>query len=110
MYELGEFSPRFRVKDIEATQPGPWDGEWYYHFRDGGYGSIEWVELRLEAESQRDLVATILASINLPGVHTPEGFIVLGHVAPGTPVEYIRPSSNNKLQRSRGAASESADG
>jgi hypothetical protein len=94
MYKLGQLSPRFRVKDIEANQAGPWDGEWYYHFREAGYGSMEWVELKLKAESQRDLVATILASINLPGVHTSEGFIVFGHVTPGTPVEYIRSSSN----------------
>ena len=97
MYELGQWSPRLRVKDIEATQPGPWDGEWYYHFREGGYGSMEWVELQLKDESQRDDVASTLASINLPGVHTIGGFIVYGHVMPGTPVEYIRSSSNKSL-------------
>jgi hypothetical protein len=101
MYELGQLSPRFRVKDIEATQPGPWDGEWYYHFREGGYASMEWVELQLNDETQRDDVSNILAFINLPGAHTNAGFIVYGHVVPGTPVDYIRSSSNKSLERTR---------
>ena len=90
MYGLGPLRPRFRVKDIEDTHPGPWDGEWYYHFREGGYGSMEWVELQLADEGLRALVLQILASINLPGVRTNEGFIIFGHVPPGTPIEYIR--------------------
>ena len=101
MCALGDLSPQFRVKDIEATQPGPWDGEWYYHFREGGYRSMEWVELQLKDEAQRANVASILASINWPGVHTNGGFIVYGHVMPGTPVEYIRSSFNKSLERSR---------
>jgi hypothetical protein len=101
MSELGPLSPRFRVKKIEAAQPGPWDGEWYYHFREGGYGSMEWVELQLKDESQRDDVSSVLASINLPGAHTTGGFIVYGHVMPGTFVEYIRSSSNKSLERTR---------
>ena len=110
MYELGEQSPDFRVKDIRDDRPGPWDGEWFYHFRSGGYSSMEWVELRLADPQQREVVARILESINLPGSHTNEGFVIYGHVVPGSSVEYIRSSSNNKLQRTRGAASERADG
>jgi hypothetical protein len=56
--------------------------------------SLEWVELQLRDQSQRDAVASILASINLPGFHTDAGFIVYGHAAPGAPIEYIRSSSN----------------
>ena len=101
MYALGSESPRFRAKDIKTSQPGPWDGEWFYHFRDGGYRSLEWVELQLRDQSQRDAVARILASINLPGMHTDAGFIVYGHVVPGAPIEYIRSSSNTSLERTR---------
>jgi hypothetical protein len=89
MYDLGRVSPRFRVKHIDDTEPGPWDAEWYYHFRQGGYACIEWVELRLAHESHRAEVARVLGSIHVPGVGTSSGFIVYGYVAPGTPVEYL---------------------
>ena len=91
MYDLGPRSPQFRVKEVAAEQPGPWDGEWFYHFRVGGYRTIEWIELELCNQSERDEIASILASINLPGAHTDKGFIIYGHVAPGFSVEYIRP-------------------
>ena len=33
---------RWRTKDIENGYICPWDGEWFYHFRLGGYECIEW--------------------------------------------------------------------
>jgi len=101
MYGLGHQRPRFRVKEIGAAEPGPWDGEWFYHFRDGGYRSMEWVEVQLLDQAHRDNIANILASIHLPGIHTDAGFIIYGHVASGTSVDYIRPSSNKSLERTR---------
>ena len=97
MYGLGQQSPMFRIKDLGKSQPGPWDGEWFHHFKIGGYRSIEWVEVQLRDQTQRDSVADVLASIHLPGVHNEAGFIIYGHVAPGTPVDYISSSSNKSL-------------
>jgi hypothetical protein len=90
MYSLGRDGPQFRTKDVEASQPGPWDGEWYHHFLVGGYRTIEWVELKLRDPMQRDIVANELAAIGLPGTHTETGFIIYGYVAPGISVDYIR--------------------
>lgn len=90
MYDLGHEAPRFRVKAIGADQPGPWDGEWYYHFREGGYHKIERVELQLRDSSHRGAVARALVTINVPGVQTDAGFVVYGHIPPGASAEYIR--------------------
>jgi hypothetical protein len=98
MYSLGRNGPQFRTKKVGASQPGPWDGEWYYHFRVGGYRTIEWVELKLRDATQRDIVANALAIIGLPGTHTEAGFIIYGYVVPGIPVDYIRSLSDNSSE------------
>jgi hypothetical protein len=101
MYALGQQAPDFRVREIGADLPGPWDGEWYYHFRQGGYRSIEQVELRLRDSAHRGAITAAIERIGLPGTCTDAGFVVYGYAAPGTPVEYISSSSNKSLERTR---------
>ena len=43
--------PMRRSRDCHNGFVSEWDGEWCYHFRIGGYDTIEWVEIRLLAET-----------------------------------------------------------
>ena len=66
-----------------------WNGDWYYHFRNGGYRDIEWAELRITSPQQRRAVRKRLVAIHLPGEETELGFRVFGYVPAGTVVDYI---------------------
>lgn len=87
MYDLGELSPRWRTRDVESGDECPWDGEWFYHFRCGGYETIEWVEIRIDSPDQEQAVLSALKAIHVPGRRSEAGFKVYGY-APG-PMEYI---------------------
>lgn len=88
MYGLGEMSPQWRTRDISGYV-SPWDAEWFYQFRAGGYASIEWVEIQITTTDQDAAVLNILRTIHLPGEQTEQGFRIYGHVPSGTPVSYI---------------------
>lgn len=89
MYALGPLSPRFRIKDREHNEPFSWDGEWFYHFRECGYDSIEWVELKTVDLRQRDAVRDCLRAIHVPGTETEQGFRVLGWVKSGQSINFV---------------------
>jgi hypothetical protein len=91
MYGLGKQSPRYRTRALENGYESSWDGEWYYHFRDGGYRSIEWVEIEVTSSEQLMAVQDVLASIHVPGERTPLGFKVYGYMRPGMAVDYVAP-------------------
>jgi hypothetical protein len=88
MYGLGRLSPRWRAKDVSG-HVSDWDGEWFYHFREGGYASIEWVEILAASPEQDAAVETALRRIHVPGHRIVEGFRVLGYVQEGTAVDFI---------------------
>jgi hypothetical protein len=89
MYALGRARLQFRIKDLDANEPGAWDGEWFYHFRGSGYVTIEWVELRTPDPEQRNAVRDCLRDIHVPGAETAEGFRVVGWVRSSESVAYI---------------------
>jgi hypothetical protein len=88
MHELPR-RPRWRIRDVGTGHESAWDGDWYYHFRVGGYRSIEWVEI--EATSPEELAAlqAILARIHVPGTRSEFGFKIFGHIRPGLSVDYV---------------------
>ncbi|WP_375314913.1 DUF6678 family protein [Schlesneria sp. DSM 10557] len=88
MYELDDLSPLWRVKDLSGYLC-PWDGDWFYHFRTGGYDSIEWVEIQITSPAQDSAVLKLLREIHLPGHRTDCGFRVYGFIHCGTPISYI---------------------
>lgn len=88
MYGLEELRPRWRTKDVSGYV-NPWDGEWWNHFRTGGYASIEWVEIQITTPEQHAAVLAALQKIHLPGERIEQGFRVYGYVPDGTPVGYI---------------------
>ena len=89
MYGLGPLSPKWRTRDRETGYVSEWDGEWFYHFRAGGYESIEWVDIRIDSPAQEEAVRSELKKIHVPGCKTEEGFRVFGYQAAGVALQYL---------------------
>lgn len=91
MYELGDLSPKWRTKDIENNHICEWDGEWFYHFRDGGYECIEWLEISTTSLEQAAAVGAVLQRVRVPGEQVVGVFRVFGYAPIGKSVEYWHP-------------------
>ncbi|PKL74541.1 MAG: hypothetical protein CVV27_19990 [Candidatus Melainabacteria bacterium HGW-Melainabacteria-1] len=89
MYGLGELIPKWRTRDRETGFESPWDGEWFYHFRSGGYATIEWLEIEVSYDAQRTLVLEALHAIQVPGEDMGHVLRIYGYVPSGTEVEYL---------------------
>jgi hypothetical protein len=88
MYSLGNISPKWRTKDLSGYL-SQWDGEWFYHFRNDGYDSIEWVEIEVLSLEQDAVVLEQLRRIYVPGRRIERGYRIFGFVPTGFPVDYI---------------------
>jgi len=88
MYNLGELRPRWRARDLSGYVTD-WDGEWYYHFQDGGYASIEWVEIQVLSAEQDAAVHALLREIHVPGHRIENGFRVYGYSNDGATIDFI---------------------
>lgn len=75
MYGLDHMSPRWRTKDVSGYL-SEWDGEWFHHFRSGGYDSIEWVEIQVTSPEQDAEVLTRLRKVHVPGQRIDGGYRV----------------------------------
>ena len=89
MYSLGNRVPRWRTLNLENGHLCPWDREWFYHFREGGYRAIEWVEIEVTSDEQRTEVLKVLREIHVPGEASDRGFTVYGYRRSDRPVDYI---------------------
>lgn len=89
MYGLGLLSPKWRTLNVNNGHLSEWDGEWFYHFRNGGYKFIKWVEIAVESPEERQAVLTELAKIHVLGETTDAGFRVLGYAELGVEVDYL---------------------
>jgi hypothetical protein len=89
MYELGASSPLWRTKTLGSGYVCEWDGEWFYHFRIGGYADIEWVEIKIASPPQKMNVLTALRRVHVPGHETGDGFRVYGYVKADERLEYL---------------------
>ena len=90
MYGLGTLHPRWRAKDLSGHLSS-WDGEWFYHFKSGGYETIEWVEIAVTSPEQDAAVFQVLREIHVPGHRIPEGFRVYGYAPDGLTLKFIEP-------------------
>ncbi|MDB5313717.1 MAG: hypothetical protein JWO38_7919 [Gemmataceae bacterium] len=88
MYNLGDLCPFWRTKDLSGYLSS-WDGEWFYHFCDGGYSSIEWVEIQVKSADQDAAILELLRQIHLPGHRIEQGFRIYGYARDGQAVDYI---------------------
>lgn len=89
MYEIKDFCPRWRSRCLENGYVSDWDGEWFYHFSEGGYADIEWVEIKAENAAEAAIVLAALNKIHVPGEQWEHGFRVYGYVTAGQPVDYL---------------------
>lgn len=89
MLELGKDFPAWRNRILESGSVGRWDDDWFHHFYSLSYDDIEWVELEVQSDHQRDLVRAALKQVHVPGEETDFGFRILGYSKPGEYVQYI---------------------
>jgi hypothetical protein len=89
MYNLADLSPRWRTLDVENGYLCDWDREWSYHFKAGGYKTIQWVDIETVGSEQTEAVQRELVRLDLPGERTPNGFRVYGYVESGKYIQYI---------------------
>ena len=89
MYQLGHFSPQWRVLDVETGYLSEWDGDWFYHFQAGGYKTIEWVEVSVSSRAQFEAVRDALETVHVPGEQTERWFKVMGYARNGVAVDYL---------------------
>jgi len=89
MYGLAKFAPRWRTSDVQSGYVSEWDGDWSYHFHIGGYKSIQWVEIAVDTDEQRDAVLQELVRIHVPAERTTSGYRVFGYAEIGQTVDYI---------------------
>jgi hypothetical protein len=80
---------QWRTKDIETGYICPWDGEWYYHFKLGGYKTIEWLEIKAETDEIRNDLLKILNSIHVPREVFDDVIRVYGYVEIGKFTDYL---------------------
>jgi len=90
MCELEKLSPQWQTKDIETGYICQWDGEWFYHFSEGGYETIEWVNIKIVSQEQKKAVLRSIVKIHVPGEETDEGFRVYGYLKLGQQVDYLK--------------------
>ena len=89
MLELEKPSPKWRTRILGTGFESGWDSEWFYHFRNGGYDDLEWVEITPATVEQAPMLLAALRAIHLPGIKTDVGFKVFGHLPEGMPCEYL---------------------
>lgn len=84
MYNLSvclKTSIRWRTKDMQNQYISSWDSEWYYHFKNGGYEMIEWIEISTPNKLIKEAVLSELQKIHVPGEIQSEKIIVYGYSA-----------------------------
>lgn len=81
-----EGPPQFRCKMLSGHYGNP-DGEWFHHFRDGGYADIEFVDILPRADTDRPEILSHLTAIGLAGHATDQGFRIYGYIRPGQAVD-----------------------
>ena len=82
MYNLAiniKLAIKWRVKNIDNGYVSAWDSEWYYHFKNGGYEMIEWLEILTPDPSIQAFVLKELKKIHVPGKVQPESVLVYGY-------------------------------
>ena len=69
--------PLWRSKDINGNLTN-WDGEWHYHFRDGGYSKIEWCEIKQNGMLPIRKILEVISPIGLWGFINEDVITVVG--------------------------------
>jgi hypothetical protein len=78
----------YRIMSINGYY-GRADAEWFYHFQEGGYDDIRYVDIFANNALHRQQIASALKTIHLPGEETGDGFRVYGYALPGQAIDYL---------------------
>jgi hypothetical protein len=87
MYAI-ESATTYRIMRINGYYSDP-DAEWFYHFQEGGYDDIRYVDIFATDQLHRQQIGSALKKIHLPAEETGDGFRVYGYVLPGQAVDYL---------------------
>lgn len=87
MYGL-EPPPRWSTCSLTGYTSPP-QREWYYHFRDGGYDDIVYVDIFADTAVHMDGIAVVLREIHVPADEIEGGYRVYGYSSPGQIVSYL---------------------
>jgi hypothetical protein len=71
---------KWRTKDIKTNYISSWDVDWYYHFKLGGYESIEWLEIQVINEGTKLELVNKLRAIHVPGEVLDSSIMIYGFV------------------------------
>lgn len=82
--------PEWRTKDLENGYISEWDSDWFYHFKLGGYKTIEWLEIRYMNHEQKENIVMELSKINAPLETKEETLKIYGFVLPGFFIEHAK--------------------
>jgi uncharacterized protein DUF6678 len=81
-------TPRWSTLCQNGYRSAP-DREWYYHFRDGGYEDIVYVDIFADDREHRERIRTAIKRIHVPGEETDNGFRIYGYAEPGQMLDYL---------------------
>jgi hypothetical protein len=87
MYAIGP-GTRYRCMMMNGNYSRT-DSEWFYHFRDGGYDDIRYVDIFANDQLHREQIRGALKKIHLPGEETHDGFRVYGYALPDQALDYL---------------------
>lgn len=79
---------QWRVKSIDNGYVSDWDKEWFYHFKLGGYETIEWLEIKTGCKEVKNDIVDILRKIHVPGEVFEDHIKVYGYRKQGF-IDYI---------------------
>lgn len=83
-----ESSPLWKIIFLNGNESAV-DGEWFYHFSEGGYLDIQYLDILTNSVEQHATVGTILRAIHLPGMETSTGYRILGYADSVSYVDYL---------------------
>ncbi|EPJ3208553.1 DUF6678 family protein [Citrobacter freundii] len=81
-------SPLWKITFLNGNESAV-DGEWFYHFSEGGYLDIQYLDILTNSVEQHATVGTILRAIHLPGMETSTGYRILGYADSVNYVDYL---------------------
>lgn len=82
MYDC-PYVTKWRIKNLENGYICDWDYDWFYHFRIGGYNTIEWLEIIPENDENSQEIIKILKQIHVPGEVLKDSIKVYGYKPEG---------------------------
>lgn len=80
--------PFWRIMYLNGYESGV-DGEWFYHFSEGDYLDIKYLDVLTNSVEQHATVGTILRAIHLPGMETSTGYRILGYEDSVSNIDYL---------------------